>query len=72
MGIKQTVEDTDVFTKVQLEKIKANLIALYGEEDGEALFMQEYYCSFDQAVMGSYYGRLLARLDADKRITSVP
>lgn len=69
---RQSVEETGVFTAANLADAKADLIALYGEEDGEALFDQEYYCSFDAAVIGSYYGRLLAQLDKDKRITSVP
>jgi phage terminase large subunit len=69
---RQSVSDTGVFTAAALEDAKADLIALYGEEDGEALFEQEYHCSFDSAVVGSYYGRLIARLDRDQRITSVP
>lgn len=69
---RQTVKDTGVFTDAALADAKADLVALYGEEDGEALFEQEYYCSFDAAVVGSYYGRLLSRLEQDKRVTSVP
>lgn len=69
---RQSVDETGVFTKEALADAKADLVALYGEEDGEALFEQEYYCSFEAAVVGSYYGRLIARLERDKRITSVP
>lgn len=69
---RQTVENTGVFTAAALADAKADLIALYGEEDGEALFEQEYYCSFEAAVIGSYYGRLLTRLERDGRITAVP
>ena len=69
---RQSVEDTKVFTPAALVDAKADLVALYGDEDGEALFEQEYYCSFDAAIVGSYYGRLLARLERDKRITAVP
>lgn len=69
---RQTVDDTKVFSPEALRDAKADLIALYGEEDGEALFEQEYFCSFDAAILGSYYGRIIARLDRDKRITSVP
>lgn len=72
-GIRQTVDDTGVFSPKQLANIRHDLHALYGEEDGESHFQQEYYCSFDVAVMGAYYGRLIARLEADKRISvSVP
>lgn len=38
----------------------------------EDMIQQEYYCSFDAAVMGAYYGQLLNRLEQDKRIGSVP
>jgi phage terminase large subunit len=71
-GIRQGVNDTDVFSPAKLAKIKLELIDLYGEEDGENLFNQEYHVNFDAAVMGSYYGRILARLDQEGRITSVP
>lgn len=71
-GLRQTVDDTGVLSAESLARIKAELVQLYGHEDGEALFEQEYYCSFDSAVIGSFYGRLIAQLDRDKRITSVP
>ena len=69
---RQTVDDTGVFTAEALIDAKADLVALYGEEDGEALFTQEYYCSFEAAVIGAYYGRLITKLEAEKRVTSVP
>jgi phage terminase large subunit len=69
---RQTAEQTGVFDPVKLQKAKNSLIALYGEEDGEALFEQEYFCSFEAAVIGSYYGRLIARLERDGKIVSVP
>lgn len=69
---RQTVDDTGIFDQHALAEAKDDLVALYGEEDGEALFEQEYYCSFDAAVIGSYYGRLIARLERAKRITAVP
>lgn len=69
---RQSVMETKVFTPEALIDAKADLVALYGEEDGEALYEQEYFCSFEAAVVGSYYGRLLARLERDQRITSVP
>lgn len=71
-GTKQNALETGVFRKDQLETELREYISEYGEEDGEALFEQEYMCSFDSAVIGAYYGRILARLDRDNRITSVP
>lgn len=69
---RQSVHETGVFTDAALIEAKADLVALYGEEDGEALFEQEYFCSFDAAVVGSYYGRIISRLERDQRITAVP
>lgn len=71
-GIRQTALETGVFTQEQLAGELREYISDYGEEDGEALFNQEYMCSFDAAVIGSYYGKALAALDQQRRITSVP
>jgi phage terminase large subunit len=71
-GVRQTARDTDVFTPEQLDGELREYISDYGEEDGTALFEQEYLCSFDAAVIGAYYARALARLDQQGRITSVP
>lgn len=35
-------------------------------------YAQEYECSFDAAIIGSYYGKDIADLDEAKRITAVP
>ena len=35
-------------------------------------YEQEYECSFDAAIVGAYYGKLMAAAEADKRISGVP
>lgn len=35
-------------------------------------YEQEYECSFEAAIVGAYYGKLMAAAEADKRITGVP
>ncbi len=35
-------------------------------------YAQEYECSFEAAVIGAYYGRLMADADREKRICGVP
>lgn len=72
LAVKHTVDDTDVFNLETLEGAHQDLVAIYGKNMGDALFRQEYYCSFDSAVIGSYYGDAFCRLDTLKRITSVP
>jgi hypothetical protein len=71
-GVRQTVDQTGIFTPKQLATIKGELIDLYGEDDGENLFQQEYYCSFDVAIIGAYYGKIIARLEQGGRVTRVP
>lgn len=38
----------------------------------EDQYAQEFECSFDAAIIGAYYGKLMAGADADKRIARVP
>jgi hypothetical protein len=63
---------TPVFTAVQLEHIRSDLIGLFGQEFGEAMFNQEYLCSWEGATLGSYYGKQMAFAKQEGRITSVP
>jgi hypothetical protein len=38
----------------------------------EDKYAQEFECSFDAAIAGSYYGKLMAQAESERRITSVP
>lgn len=38
----------------------------------EEQYAQEFECSFEAAVVGAYYGRIMAQAEADQRICSVP
>lgn len=67
-----TVDDTKLFTPLELEKEKAQYIADFGEEQGIALFEQEYYCSFESAILGAYYAGEIRKARTDGRVTSVP
>ena len=69
---KLTVDDTGLFTPEQLQRIRKSRIDLFGEGDGDAVFQQEYYCSFDAAIVGAYYGIEMNKAEADKRIGEVP
>lgn len=63
---------TNVFTPEQLARELEEYKADYGQEDGEALFNQEYDCSFAGALVGSFYGKLLDAAERDGRIRDVP
>lgn len=66
-----TVDDTSVFTKETIESERRAYIKEHGESVGNALFRQEYYCSFDAAILGAIYGEWVERADKEGRITSV-
>lgn len=67
-----TVADTGALSQAQLAEALAEYISIYGEEEGAALFEQEYFCSFDAAVIGSYYSKQMRKVTADGRIRPVP
>lgn len=63
-----TAYQTKVFTREQLKEIEAELKTEYGEEDGEAMFGQEYLCSFDAQLLGAYYAKSLAKAEREGRV----
>jgi phage terminase large subunit len=38
----------------------------------EEQYAQEFECSFEAAIIGAYYGKLMSQAEADRRITGVP
>ena len=64
-----TVEDTHAISEDILATEKKEMFEQTGSD---ALYMQEYYCSFDAPVQGSYYGHLLSRSQEEGKITKVP
>lgn len=65
---KLTVDDTGIFTQDQLDRELKELISEHGESVGRALFKQEYYCSFDAAILGSVYAEWVENAEAQGRI----
>ena len=64
--------ETNVFSADQLEIEHRELVREYGKDDGEARYQQEYMCSFDAGVLGSYYGALMEEAEKEGRLTKVP
>jgi phage terminase large subunit len=60
-----SIKDTNVLSEEDMNKERL-------EGMSEHLIQQEYYCSFDQGIEGSYYGRLLDAAFRDNRIGIVP
>ncbi len=61
-----------VFSPETLEQERRELIAEFGETEGEMLFLQEYYCSFEGMARGAYYAKQLRTARREGRIASVP
>ncbi len=66
-----TIADSRILTEEQIRLEKLAYIRELGDESGESLFNQEWYCSFTTAVVGAIYGRVLREATANKRIGTV-
>ena len=58
---KLSIDDTEVLSREDYEK---EIIDGMSEE----LALQEYYCSFDRGIEGSYYSKLIHKMIEDERI----
>lgn len=67
-----TATETNVFSAETLASERAEIIAERGEDDGDAIYQQEYMTSFSAGLPGAYYAKVIDRLEADGRITAVP
>lgn len=63
-----TVEDTGMDKVWNMQDELDQYIAEFGDDLGRALFLQEYYCSFEAAVVGAVWGAELSKLERDKRL----
>ncbi len=62
---KLTIEDTGVLDEDDMDHERK-------EGMSEHLIQQEYYCSFDLGVEGSYYAKYLNKAELEGRVTNVP
>jgi len=65
----QTVEDTKAISDEVLNAERQEIIQKNGND---AIFQQEYYCSFDAWINGSYYAEILTQLENKGQRTIVP
>ena len=61
-------DESQIFTQEQLGSILRQLQAEHGDEYGMALFMQEYYVSFEAAMPGAIWGDCVSKLEASGRV----
>lgn len=67
-----TVDDTGAIPLDIIEEDRKTYAALFGEEAANALIQQEYWCSFEAAILGAYYAREMERMDREGRIGNFP
>lgn len=67
-----TVAQTGVLTPEQIEKERREIARERGDDEAANIIAQEYFCSWDAAIPGSYYGKIMAKLEEAGRITDVP
>ena len=63
-----TIRDTRALTKAQLEEAREDYAAIFGADIAETLIEQEYYCNFNAAVVGAFYGREMMEVRAEGRV----
>lgn len=62
-----TADHTGVIDQETLRQERKELMANHGAH-GEAIFQQEYYCSFQAAIIGAFYGQEMEAVEKEKRI----
>lgn len=67
-----SINDTKVISPETIAQERRELSAERGDDEAENIINQEYYCSFDAAIPGSYYGKIMAKAEAAGRIGVVP
>ncbi len=65
-AMKLSVEDTHHIPLEEIEKERREGLM------SDDLIMQEYYCSFDMGIEGSYYGKYLDRMRTSGQISQCP
>ena len=65
---KLSVHDTGALTPEQISEARAEYVALYGEDAGNAQFEQEYEVSFNAAILGAFYAREMVAVRAEGRV----
>jgi phage terminase large subunit len=67
-----TADQINVFSPQQLEKIENEYLGIFGEDFGRSIFRQEYFCDWEAAVVGSYFGAEMAAAERQGRVCGVP
>jgi len=60
--------ETAALSDEALAETRAELVSLYGEDQGRALYEQDMLCSFNASVLGAFYALEMATVRAEERI----
>ena len=66
-----TIADSGLLTQEQLAQELKEYISLFGEAEGYALFMQEWYCDVEVPAAGAYFGAEMRAMVDEGRIGNV-
>lgn len=66
-----TAEQTGVFTRAELMSELKELQAQHGDDYGLSLWRQEYFVSFDAAIMGAIWADCVAKAESEGRLTEL-
>lgn len=63
-----TADDTKSISQEVLDSERTAYIKEYGQDEGEAFFLQEYFCDFNAPLLGAILGRYVSRAEREGRI----
>lgn len=63
-----SIRDTGALTAEQIEEARQEYIGMFGLDQGEAYFQQEYEVSFNAAILGAYFAREMVAVRNEGRI----
>src|ERR1700722_7877508 len=66
------VNVTGAMSEEAVEQQRVEYTGIFGKEAADALIDQEYYCSFEAAILGAYWGKELLLAEQQGRICDVP
>ena len=67
-----TARDTRLIDELSLKRIKHDYRQDFGSVVGDAMFDQEYLCSFEAAILGAVYGEEMRQAREEGRICDLP
>ena len=66
------VNVTNAMSEEAVEQQRVEYTGIFGKEAADALIDQEYYCSFEAAILGAYWGKEMLLAEQQGRICDVP